>query len=93
LLAVVTAVPDLKKGERLIVFHLPIVQPAGDKPVLLGPDRICQMLLQAGLPNLWIPSPDSFIEIAEVPTLGSGKLDLKKLLELALERFGADRSL
>ena len=93
LLAVVTAVPDLKKGERLIVFHLPIVHPAGDKPVLLGPDRICQMLLQAGLPNLWIPSPDSFIEIAEVPTLGSGKLDLKKLLELALERFNADRSL
>jgi len=92
MLAVVTAVPDLKKGERLVVFHLPIVQPAGDKPVLLGPDRICQMLFQAGLPNLWIPSPDSFMEIAEVPTLGSGKLDLKKLLELALERFGADRS-
>jgi acyl-[acyl-carrier-protein]-phospholipid O-acyltransferase / long-chain-fatty-acid--[acyl-carrier-protein] ligase len=83
LLAVVTAVPDVAKGERLIVFHLPT-----------GRDRqeICRKLSQRGLPNLWIPSPDSFVEIAEIPLLGSGKLDLKRLSVMALERFGSGRA-
>jgi acyl-[acyl-carrier-protein]-phospholipid O-acyltransferase/long-chain-fatty-acid--[acyl-carrier-protein] ligase len=83
LLAVVTAVPDAAKGERLIVFHLPT-----------GRDRqeICRKLSQRGLPNLWIPSPDSFVEIAEIPLLGSGKLDLKRLSVMALERFGSGRA-
>jgi acyl-[acyl-carrier-protein]-phospholipid O-acyltransferase/long-chain-fatty-acid--[acyl-carrier-protein] ligase len=83
LLAVVTAVPDAAKGERLIVFHLPT-----------GRDRqeICRKLSQRGLPNLWIPSPDSFVEIAEIPLLGSGKLDLKRLSMMALERFGSGRA-
>jgi acyl-[acyl-carrier-protein]-phospholipid O-acyltransferase/long-chain-fatty-acid--[acyl-carrier-protein] ligase len=83
LLAVVTAVPDVAKGERLIVFHLPF-----------GRDRhdICRSLAHRGLPNLWIPSPDSFVEIDEIPVLGSGKLDLKRLSTMALERFGAGRS-
>jgi acyl-[acyl-carrier-protein]-phospholipid O-acyltransferase/long-chain-fatty-acid--[acyl-carrier-protein] ligase len=83
LLAVVTAVPDAAKGERLIVFHLPT-----------GRDRqeICRKLSQRGLPNLWIPSPDSFVEIAEIPLLGSGKLDLKRLAVMALERFGSGRA-
>jgi acyl-[acyl-carrier-protein]-phospholipid O-acyltransferase/long-chain-fatty-acid--[acyl-carrier-protein] ligase len=79
----VTAVPDAAKGERLIVFHLPT-----------GRDRqeICRKLSQRGLPNLWIPSPDSFVEIAEIPLLGSGKLDLKRLSVMALERFGSGRA-
>lgn len=83
LLAVVTAVPDAAKGERLVVFHLPF-----------GRDRhdICRSLAHRGLPNLWIPSPDSFVEIDEIPVLGSGKLDLKRLSTMALERFGAGRS-
>jgi acyl-[acyl-carrier-protein]-phospholipid O-acyltransferase/long-chain-fatty-acid--[acyl-carrier-protein] ligase len=40
-----------------------------------------------GLPNLWVPSADSFAEIAEMPVLGSGKLDLRRLGEMARERF------
>jgi acyl-[acyl-carrier-protein]-phospholipid O-acyltransferase/long-chain-fatty-acid--[acyl-carrier-protein] ligase len=66
LLAVVTAVPDKAKGERLVVFHLPT---------------------DCGLPNLWIPGADAFAEIAEMPVLGTGKLDLRRLGELARERF------
>jgi acyl-[acyl-carrier-protein]-phospholipid O-acyltransferase/long-chain-fatty-acid--[acyl-carrier-protein] ligase len=83
LLAVVTAVPDAAKGERLIVFHLPTER---DR------QEICRKLSQRGLPNLWIPSPDSFVEIAEIPLLGSGKLDLKRLSVMALERFGSGRA-
>lgn len=76
--AVVTAVPDERKGERLIVVHL---------PVSLSPEEICGKLQDAGLPNLFIPSAGSFLEVEEIPVLGTGKLDLKGLKQLALERF------
>jgi acyl-[acyl-carrier-protein]-phospholipid O-acyltransferase / long-chain-fatty-acid--[acyl-carrier-protein] ligase len=78
LLAVVTAVPDRSKGERLIVFHLPT-----DRSI---PDLITK-LRDRGLPNLWVPSATSFAEIEEIPVLGSGKLDLRRISELARERF------
>lgn len=78
LLAVVTAVPDRAKGERLIVLHLPTQH---------EPREIVKALSQRGLPNLWVPSADSFAEIEEMPVLGSGKLDLKRLSAMARERF------
>ena len=78
LLAVVTAVPDRTKGERLIVFHLPTSQ---------EPRDVVRRLGQRGLPNLWIPSADCFAPIDELPMLGSGKLDLRRLQDLARERF------
>ena len=78
LLAVVTSVPDAAKGERLIVFHLPITK---------SPSEIVRMLLERGLPNLWVPSTGSFAEITELPVLGSGKLDLRHRGEMARQRF------
>ncbi|HEV3416159.1 MAG TPA: AMP-binding protein [Pirellulales bacterium] len=77
--AVVTAVPDPRRGERLVVLHLPTSK---------TPEQIGQALAAAGLPNLWIPSPDSFMEVKEIPVLGTGKLDLKGMREAALKRFG-----
>ena len=77
--AAVTAVPDEKKGERLVVVHTPIEQ---------TPEELCKGLSEAGLPNLFIPSPDSFIQVEQLPILGSGKLDLKGIRQLAMERFG-----
>ncbi|MBX7074521.1 MAG: AMP-binding protein [Pirellulales bacterium] len=76
--AVVTAVPDARKGERLVVLHTSLSK---------RPDEICRELSETGIPNLWIPSPDSFAEVDEIPVLGTGKLDLKALKTLALERF------
>ncbi|MEX0703532.1 MAG: acyl-[ACP]--phospholipid O-acyltransferase [Planctomycetales bacterium] len=73
----VTAVPDEKKGERLIVLH---------KPLDKSPDEIVRDLEQSNLPNLWIPGRDCFIEVDEIPILGTGKLDLRGVRELALER-------
>jgi acyl-[acyl-carrier-protein]-phospholipid O-acyltransferase/long-chain-fatty-acid--[acyl-carrier-protein] ligase len=77
--AVVTAVPDSRRGERLVVVHTRLDRPA---------DEVVRALQAAGLPNLWVPSADSFLEVAELPLLGTGKLDLRALKNLALEHFG-----
>lgn len=78
--AAVTAVNDPKKGERLIVVHAPMSQ---------SPDEICKGLAQAGLPNLFIPSPDSFLQVEKVPVLGTGKVDLRAIQQTASEAFVA----
>jgi acyl-[acyl-carrier-protein]-phospholipid O-acyltransferase/long-chain-fatty-acid--[acyl-carrier-protein] ligase len=74
----VTAVPDERKGERLVVLHTAL-----DK----SPEQICRELATAGLPNLWIPAPDSFLQVEQIPVLGTGKIDLKGMKEVALARF------
>jgi acyl-[acyl-carrier-protein]-phospholipid O-acyltransferase / long-chain-fatty-acid--[acyl-carrier-protein] ligase len=56
------------------------------KPV----EQILQELSGSGLPNLWLPARDSFLEVDDIPHLGTGKVDLKGLKTLALERFGAN---
>ena len=40
-------------------------------------------LREEGLPNIWIPKADDFVKIDELPLLGSGKLDLVKLRNMA----------
>ncbi|HKW65602.1 MAG TPA: acyl-[ACP]--phospholipid O-acyltransferase [Candidatus Acidoferrum sp.] len=73
---VVTAVPDEKKGERLTVLHT------------LNDERLeecLQKLAKSDLPALWRPRPDQFLRIEKLPYLGTGKLDLRKARELALE--------
>jgi len=72
----VTAVPDSKKGERLIVLHRKL--PVDIEQVLLE-------LKAAGLPNLFLPARDAFYEVDAIPLLGTGKLDLKGAKELAAE--------
>lgn len=74
----VTGVPDQRRGERLVVLHTGLPRP---------PEEICQMLTQSGLPPLWIPSPDSFRQVPEIPVLGTGKLDIKQLKQLAQQLF------
>ena len=72
----VTSVPDAKRGERLVVLHLPT-----NKSV----DEMRASLTTAGLPNLFVPSHDSFFEVESIPILGTGKLDLKRAKDVALE--------
>jgi acyl-[acyl-carrier-protein]-phospholipid O-acyltransferase/long-chain-fatty-acid--[acyl-carrier-protein] ligase len=74
----VTAVPDAKRGECLVVLHTSL---AGKTP-----DDLRKGLTAAGLPNLFIPSADSFYEVQELPILGTGKLDLRGIKALALEK-------
>jgi acyl-[acyl-carrier-protein]-phospholipid O-acyltransferase/long-chain-fatty-acid--[acyl-carrier-protein] ligase len=73
----VTSMPDPRKGERLVVFHLPC-----EKSI----DQVLEELAAAKLPNLWIPDKDSFYQVDEIPLLGTGKLDLQGLKNLLEER-------
>jgi acyl-[acyl-carrier-protein]-phospholipid O-acyltransferase / long-chain-fatty-acid--[acyl-carrier-protein] ligase len=79
---VVTAVPDGKKGERLVVLHT--LEADELKPVV-------ENLSRAGLPNLWIPRPNQFFFVEELPHLGTGKLDLRRIRELAREFSSAEK--
>jgi acyl-[acyl-carrier-protein]-phospholipid O-acyltransferase/long-chain-fatty-acid--[acyl-carrier-protein] ligase len=78
----VTAIPDERKGERLIVLHTAMEK---------LPEHVVRELAAFGLPNLWIPSPDSFFEVTEIPVLGTGKLDLQRLKQVAQEKAAAAR--
>ncbi|HSV43232.1 MAG TPA: acyl-[ACP]--phospholipid O-acyltransferase [Candidatus Bathyarchaeia archaeon] len=72
---VVTALPDEKKGEKLLVLYV------GDIDV----EGVCNKLAEKGLPNLWIPKKENFFKIESIPMLGSGKTDLKAVKQLAQE--------
>ncbi len=73
---VVTAVPDEKKGERLVVLH------TLDEPKL---EECFEKLGKSDLPALWRPRKDQFVRVENLPYLGTGKLDLRKARGLALE--------
>jgi acyl-[acyl-carrier-protein]-phospholipid O-acyltransferase/long-chain-fatty-acid--[acyl-carrier-protein] ligase len=64
---------DRLKGERLAIFH--IVENLDPAAVIAG-------LRAAGLPNIWIPKAEDFIQVDHLPLLGTGKLDLLGLKEM-----------
>ncbi|MDD2272514.1 MAG: acyl-[ACP]--phospholipid O-acyltransferase [Desulfuromonadaceae bacterium] len=71
----VTAVPDEKKGERLVVLFS---REAVDSATLQ------RHMAESSLPNLWKPGRDCYVEVEALPILGTGKLDLKGIKEIAL---------
>ena len=71
-----TAVPDEKKVKRLMVLHTLSEELLEECLTGLG---------QSDLPALWRPRRDQFLRIEKLPYLGTGKLDLRKARELALE--------
>jgi acyl-[acyl-carrier-protein]-phospholipid O-acyltransferase / long-chain-fatty-acid--[acyl-carrier-protein] ligase len=70
----VTAIPDEKKGERLAVVHTLNEEALQD---------VLEKLSKSDLPALWKPRPDQFIHVEKLPYLGTGKLDLRQLREIA----------
>jgi acyl-[acyl-carrier-protein]-phospholipid O-acyltransferase/long-chain-fatty-acid--[acyl-carrier-protein] ligase len=44
---------------------------------------ILEKLGTSDLPNLWKPKADAFIRVETIPMLGTGKLDLRKVKEIA----------
>ena len=72
----VTAVPDEKKGERIIVIHT--LSEVTLKPVL-------EKLSQCDLPALWKPKANQFVHVDSIPTLGTGKMDLRAIKALATQ--------
>ena len=72
----VSAVPDEKKGERIVVLHT------------LSDDEIAPVLArlaESDLPALWKPKKDQFFHVDALPYLGTGKLDLRALKTRAAE--------
>jgi acyl-[acyl-carrier-protein]-phospholipid O-acyltransferase/long-chain-fatty-acid--[acyl-carrier-protein] ligase len=75
--SVVTAVPDAVKGERLVAFYT-----RQD----VTPETLWERLCHTDLPKLWIPKRENVVPIEAIPTLGTGKVDLRRVKQLALER-------
>jgi acyl-[acyl-carrier-protein]-phospholipid O-acyltransferase/long-chain-fatty-acid--[acyl-carrier-protein] ligase len=71
----VTGVPDPKQGERLCVLYTDLG---------MTPAEVQQRLMAGALPKVWIPTPRDFIHVAEVPITSTGKVDLRRLKEIAL---------
>ena len=69
----VMGVPDRVKGEALVLLTT----------VPLTSELLREKLLGAGLTNLWVPR--IIHRVDQIPVLGTGKLDLKRCLERALE--------
>ena len=74
----VTSVPDNRRGERIVVLH------TIDPEELPG---VLERLQTMGLPNLFIPKKDDFIEVDKLPILGTGKTDLRVVKKTAMDAF------
>jgi len=74
--AVVTGVPDESKGERLVAFY---TDPA------ITPQQIWERLSKSAMPRLWLPKREDLHYTDAVPTLGTGKVDLRRVHQLALD--------
>jgi acyl-[acyl-carrier-protein]-phospholipid O-acyltransferase / long-chain-fatty-acid--[acyl-carrier-protein] ligase len=75
--AVVTGVADDVKGERLVAFY---TDPA------VTPHQLWERLCQTELPRLWLPKREDLRYVETIPTLGTGKLDLRGIRQLAIDR-------
>lgn len=72
---VVSAVPNEKKGESLAVLT------TLDKRV------IKEILDSLNLPPLFMPRLDHFIQVPELPILGTGKIDLRRTKSILMEQL------
>jgi acyl-[acyl-carrier-protein]-phospholipid O-acyltransferase/long-chain-fatty-acid--[acyl-carrier-protein] ligase len=74
--SVVTAVPDERRGEKLMAYYTHNG---------MTKEELWNKLNQSDLPKLWIPKRENLHLIDALPLLGSGKVDLKKIKTLAME--------
>jgi acyl-[acyl-carrier-protein]-phospholipid O-acyltransferase/long-chain-fatty-acid--[acyl-carrier-protein] ligase len=70
----VTSLPDPKKGEELIVLY---------RADVCNADRLYEIISHSDLPNLYKPKKENCFAVDEIPTLGSGKLDLVRIKKIA----------
>ncbi len=67
------ALPDIKKGEKIVALY------SGDITL----EEIVKRVLNSDMDT--IMAPNSYIEVEEIPKLGSGKIDFKRAKRIALE--------
>jgi len=70
----VTAVADEKKGERILVVHTLADDALG---------KTMERFARCDLPALWKPKANQFVRVNAIPSLGTGKVDLRGVKNLA----------
>ncbi len=80
----VAGVPDSSKGERIVVLHT-----LEEEEI----DSLMEKMRTADeLPNLWRPRRNNFYHIDEIPVLGTGKLNLRAVKDMAKQLESGERS-
>ena len=74
--SVVTAITDPVRGERLVVLF---TDPD------MTPHTLWERLCQTELPRLWLPKREDLHHVEAIPMLGTGKIDLRMVRQLAME--------
>lgn len=77
----VTGIPDAKQGERLCVLYTDLG---------MSPSDVQKRLMASAIPRVWIPSPRDFIQVDEIPITSTGKVDLRRLKEIALGQVAVE---
>jgi acyl-[acyl-carrier-protein]-phospholipid O-acyltransferase/long-chain-fatty-acid--[acyl-carrier-protein] ligase len=77
---VVTGLPDERKGEKLAVLY---TDPT------ITPEELWHRLSKTDLPKLWLPKLENIHHVDELPLLGTGKLDLRRVRVRAQELANA----
>ena len=72
----VTALPDEKKGERIVV-----ISTLSDEKMA----PVIEKFAQCDLPALWKPRANQFFHVDALPVLGTGKIDLRGVKALAAQ--------
>lgn len=72
-----TSVPDPTRGERLVAFYT---------DAAMSPSQLWEALCRTALPKLWLPKREDLHVVDSIPTLGTDKVDLRALRELALDK-------
>jgi acyl-[acyl-carrier-protein]-phospholipid O-acyltransferase/long-chain-fatty-acid--[acyl-carrier-protein] ligase len=76
---VVTGIPDEQRGERLMVLYV---------HTTVTPAELWDRLAACDMPRLWVPKRENIYRVEELPQLGTGKLDLRRVKALAQELSG-----
>jgi len=70
----VTGIPDERKGEKLVVLYT---------AERIDPDELFNLIRSSDLPKLSKPKRSDFVAVDALPLLGSGKLNLRLLKQMA----------
>jgi acyl-[acyl-carrier-protein]-phospholipid O-acyltransferase/long-chain-fatty-acid--[acyl-carrier-protein] ligase len=80
---IVLGIPDDQRGERLVLLYTQTETTSKE---------VWQRLSESDLPKLWIPKRENIYSVDSIPTLGTGKLDLRGAKATAIELASASRS-
>ncbi|EKD27479.1 MAG: hypothetical protein ACD_79C00706G0001, partial [uncultured bacterium] len=80
-LIAVTSIPDEKKGEQIVLIY------TKDQ---IDIQKLKETISKSEIPNLWKPKNENIIPADAISILGSGKLDLKALKSMALNKINLE---